>query len=347
MAHAFESGFFVGELPWHGLGTTLAADTRLSVSEAIRIAKMDWDVYCKPLYARLRDGSYQQAPCTFGTYRSMLMDNGNGGTMEQEQWLGTVGTRYTPMQNQQAFEWFQPFLDRGEATLHTAGSLHDGRVIWVLAKLNRNPLQIVKGDEVSKFLLLSHSHDGSKAIRVGFTPIRVVCANTLAQAHGNANSKLLRFKHTPNAYQALEEVRETVNAIDAAFEATAEQYRTLCRFQINRKDLEKYIRVVLDIADNTAKGKPNTKGGNIVQQVIDRFEGGMGNALPGVKGTLWAAYNALTEYMTWNRGEVQNRTEETKKTETESASNRLASLWFGKSAKENETALQEALKMAV
>ena len=90
--------------------------------------------------------------------------------------LGTVGPRYTLLQNKDAFQWFQPFLDAQEAALHTAGSLVHGSRIWVLAKLNRDPLVIAEGDEVEKFVLLSHSHDGSLAVRVGFTPIRVVCA---------------------------------------------------------------------------------------------------------------------------------------------------------------------------
>jgi hypothetical protein len=82
------------------------------------------------------------------------------------------------LQNKDAFAWFQPFLDAREAALHTAGSLRQGSRIWVLAKLNRDPLVIAEGDEVEKFLLLSHGHDGSLAVRCGFTPVRVVCANT-------------------------------------------------------------------------------------------------------------------------------------------------------------------------
>ena len=89
----------------------------------------------------------------------------------------------TILQNRDAFKWFQPFLDAKEAALHTAGSLREGSRIWVLAKLNRDPLVIAPGDEVEKFVLLSHGHDGSLAVRVGFTPIRVVVPNTLALAH--------------------------------------------------------------------------------------------------------------------------------------------------------------------
>ena len=93
--------------------------------------------------------------------------------------LGIVGPRFAVLQNKDAFGWFQPFLDAKEAALHTAGSLRGGSRIWVLAKLNRDPLVIAAGDEVEKFILLSHGHDGRLAVRGGFTPIRVVCQNTL------------------------------------------------------------------------------------------------------------------------------------------------------------------------
>jgi hypothetical protein len=93
--------------------------------------------------------------------------------------LGVVGPKYHVLQNRAAFQWFQPFLDAREAALHTAGSLCEGSRVWVLAKLNRDPLIVALGDEVEKFMLLSHGHDGSLAVRVGFTPVRVVCQNTL------------------------------------------------------------------------------------------------------------------------------------------------------------------------
>src|SRR4029077_19321005 len=141
--------------------------------------------------------------------------------------LGVVGPRYAPLQNMDAFAWFQPCLDTREAALHTAGSLRGGRRIWVLAKLNRDPLVIAEGDEIEKFVLLSHGHDGSLAVRAGFTPIRVVCQNTLSMAHGSDASKLIRVKHTKDVLQNLANIREIMNLANAEFESTAEQYRRL------------------------------------------------------------------------------------------------------------------------
>src|SRR5205823_12189648 len=93
-------------------------------------------------------------------------------------------------------------------------------------------------------------HDGSLAVRCGFTPVRVVCANTLAMAHGDDASKLIRVKHTKDVLENLANVREVMDLANQQFEATAEQYRRLARKSINQDDLRKYVRRVLKIEDD-------------------------------------------------------------------------------------------------
>jgi phage/plasmid-like protein (TIGR03299 family) len=198
----------------------------------------------------------------------------------------------------------------------------------VLAKLNRDPLVVAAGDEVEKFILLSHGHDGSLAVRVGFTPIRVVCANTLALSHGHAASKLIRCKHTKDLHQNLENIREVMNLANQEFEATAEQYRLLARKSINQADLKKYVQRVLKVDGDEA----STRTKNTVEEIIGLCESGRGNTLPSVSGTYWTAYNGVTEWLSYQRGR--------------SASNRVDSLWFGPSAETNKVALDTALAMA-
>jgi len=243
--------------------------------------------------------------------------------------LGVVGPRYVPLQNEDAFAWFQPFLDAKEAALHTAGSLRQGSRVWVLAKLNRTPLEIAPGDEVEKYLLLSHGHDGSLAVRVGFTPVRVVCANTLAMAHGSDASKLIRLKHTKDIHQNLASIREVMDLANQQFEATAEQYRLLARKSINQADLRKYVERVLGVKDDE---EPSTRMKNVMEEIIALAESGRGNALPVVSGTYWSAYNGVTEWLSYQRGRNQE--------------NRLNSLWFGDSAAMNKHALETAWAMA-
>ena len=158
MSHEVESMMFVGETPWHGLGTALELDDLYNWQKASVAAGLDWEAERVPLVT----ADTQAKVDHFAIRRK------TDGKI-----LGAVGKKYTILQNKDAFKWFQPWLEAKEAALHTAGSLREGSRIWVLAKLNRSPLVIAKGDEVEKFILLSHSHDGSLAVRCGFTPVRV------------------------------------------------------------------------------------------------------------------------------------------------------------------------------
>lgn len=240
-----------------------------------------------------------------------------------------VGATFQPLQWTEAMKPFEPFLKSREARIETAGSLRGGSRVWALAKINRDPMVIAKGDEVNKYILLSHGHDGSLAIRFGFTPIRVVCANTLALAHRDNASKLIRIRHTEQAVVTLEKVHETMNLANAEFEATAEQYRFLASRHINTADLMKYVKTVLKI---DPKEELSSRMKNIVEKVIGMCESGIGNDISSVRGTWWTAYNGVNEYLSYSYGN--------------SVDTRLDSLWFGQNAALNKTALETALEMA-
>lgn len=310
MAHMVENMLFVGKAPWHKLGVRL--DNPPTVAEGIVQAGLDWRVTLEPLQL-VSDG--RKAPA-FATIRET-----------DRSILGVVGPAYRPLQNADAFQWFQPFVETGEASIETAGSLASGKRVWVLAKLNREPMEIAPGDTVNKFLLLSNSHDGTLAVRVGFTPIRVVCANTLAMAHGSDASKLIRVKHTASVKANLEAIREVMNLANQTFEATAEQYRRLCCRTVSRMDVRRYVTQLFNAND-----EPSTRMRNILDDCCKLFEIGKGNDLPGVRGTVWAAYNGVTEYL----GTLRAGSDD----------NRLNSLWFGDSARMNKRALELALALA-
>jgi phage/plasmid-like protein (TIGR03299 family) len=305
---------YFGGLPWHRLGTALEEGDIYDWPSASRKAGLDWEVELVPLIT-----ADTQAQVTHRAVRRT----------SDARVLGVVGPRYAPLQNRDAFQWFAPFLDAREAALHTAGSLKGGSRVWVLAKLNRSPLVIAQGDEVEKFVLLSHGHDGSLAVRCGFSPIRVVCQNTLSMAHGSDASKLIRLKHTKDVLENLANVREVMDLANAEFEATAEQYRRLARKSVNQADLRKYVKRVLKIEDGQ---DISTRSKNIVEEIVGLAEAGRGNSLPSIRGTYWTAYNGVSEWLTYSRGRSED--------------NRLNSLWFGDSALTNRHALGVALDMA-
>ena len=312
MPAAVEKMMFVGETPWHGLGNSV--DEGINVNDAIVAAGLDWEVGLKDL--QTVDGT----PVNHrATYRK------SDGSI-----LGVVGPRYTPLQNKDAFDWFQPFLDANECSIHTAGSLHLGQKVWVLAQLNRDNSEIVPGDEVSKFILLSNSHDGTTAIRVGYTPIRVVCVNTLAMAHGHSDSKLIRIRHTRSSKTNLDNVRDIMDNINVQFEATAEQFRFLASKDFNQNDVRRYVKTMLGI-EGTVDADIKTRTRNIMDDILARIEGPKQSAT-NVRGTWWAAYNGFNEYLNYAKG----RTED----------NRLDSLWFGTNGNDNIKALNKAMEFA-
>lgn len=315
MPHEIETTAFFGKTPWHGLGTPLTADDIYNWPAACERAGLAWDVELAPLVA-----ADSNAPVAHRGVRRT-----SDGKM-----LGVVGPRYCPLQNKDAFGWFQPFLDAKEAALNTAGALRGGSRVWVLAKLNRDPIEVAPGDTVEKFLLLSHGHDGSLAVRVGFTPIRVVCSNTLALAHGSDASKLIRLRHSKSLHENLANIRQIVDAANAEFTATAEQYRLLARKDINQADLRKYVKRVLGV--NESEPVP-TRTANQIEEVVRLCEAGKGNDLASVRGTYWTAYNGVSEWLGYARGRSQ--------------ASRIDSLWFGESAALNRVALQVALDLAV
>ena len=312
MAHQIENMLYVGATPWHKLGTRLEAPP--TVADGIRAAGLDWTVRLDPL--QTADGRVTDHNATVRSTDNKV--------------LGVVGPQYRPLQNVDAFGFFDAFLAAGAADLHTAGSLCEGRRVWVLAKIRRDPLVIAAGDEVESYILLSNSHDGTLAVRVGFTPIRVVCANTLAMAHTDGAGKLIRVRHTAAMRDNLDAIRNVMDAAHQQFTATAEQYRRLASRHINQADVRRYVKQVFGVKEEDAL---STRMSNILADVERCFTTGRGNDLPAVRGTLWTAYNAVTEYLSYGRGA--------------SADSRLNSLWFGDSANVSKAAFEAALAMAV
>lgn len=313
MAHLLESMMYVGKTPWHGLGVAIPDDKRVNIREAIVAANLDWQVELRRIYTENQEG---QAKAGVLDHFAVCRTSDNA-------FFGIVGPDYVPLQNQDALKWFQPFLDAEEATIETAGSLKGGRQVWALAKIRAGNKDVGKEDPVAHYILLSNAHDGSVSVRVGFTPIRVVCNNTLSLAHDSKASQLLRVRHTSGLHENLELVREIMDTARKEFSATVEQYRMLHKRGIDARGLERYVRVVFSL--------PDDKGGReLIPNIIYLFENGRGSKKAGK--TYWGAYNAVTEYLNYFRGKTQDNT--------------LSSLWFGEATHINRQALETALKMA-
>jgi phage/plasmid-like protein (TIGR03299 family) len=270
------SMFYVGDPPWHQLGQRL--DNPATSEEAIRAAVLDYTVSKKPLKAVLRTKKYTDISDHFATVRT---DTGDV--------LGVVGGRYSPIQNRDAFTFFDSLVGAGEAIYHSAGALGRGERIWILAKLP-GYIKVHGEDIVEKFLLLTNSHDGSCLVRTKLTPIRVVCQNTLTAALSGLAEEV-RIRHTPNAVSKLEQAHKLLGLTNVLYDQLEQILGTMANQKMSSVELLAYVsRVIPSPVDEI----PNTRTSHVRDRILELHESGRGAEMS--RGSLWSAYNAVTEY---------------------------------------------------
>ncbi len=273
------SMFYCGEKPWHGLGQKL--DSPATSKEAIDAAKLNWTVEKQQLYLPNQDPAHN----TFATLRT-----------DNNKILGIVGRTYTPLQNSEAFQFFDSIVGEGKAIYHTAGALLEGKVVWILAKLP-GEIKVTNDDITEKYLLLSNSHDASSAVQIKFTPIRVLCNNTLSIAF--ADQQYLSVYHQKDIKARLNDVPKILNIVNKRYLEIEESFKALLNKQMTDITLEKYLL-------NVFPDPVNRKDEKLFEYQLEKakanrewakyfFENGVGNNLSGVKGSLWAVYNGVTE----------------------------------------------------
>lgn len=310
MAHEFETGFFVTQPAWHGLGNVL--DAPPTTKDAIIQAGLDWPVVQCPLSLTrplMNADSFNEPNANISVD---VVDTHKANVRQTDgALLGIVGNDFTPLQNVEAFQWFDPLVESGEITLEAAGSLRGGKRVWVLAKIKDATLEVVPGDEISTYLLLAHGHDGTLAIRAGFTDIRVVCQNTLSAAV-EAGDRLFKIKHTKGALVSLEAARAIFDVRRGQLRARKDLFQAMAHKTCPDDMMLRYAREVL----HEGAGEDEKIVVRNVPEIVEMFEAGRGAKFG--RGTMWGAFNAVTEYITHSRGRTSDA--------------RVDSNWFGPGA---------------
>jgi phage/plasmid-like protein (TIGR03299 family) len=277
---------YVGHPPWHGLGKRLQKPA--TAAEAIRAAGLDWTVSKVPLQA-LESGITAKVPNHFG-----IVPDDRWGKLNCPV-FGVVGKGYQPLQNREAFEFFDSIVEQKVAMYHTAGALGQGERVWILAKLP-GMLEVTPADMLEKYVLLSTGHDGRTAVRIMLTPIRVVCQNTLTAAL-EKGKEMARAHHTPDMNRQLKDARQQVRHLLNGFEDMEKAFRAMANYKMDEESVRTYMAEVFPYSpqgpDDEIPAWITEDRANCVQ--LYRY--GMGNGDPGVKETLWAAYNGVTEYV--------------------------------------------------
>jgi len=275
------------EVAWHKLGTV--TDKALNAEDALKTAQLDSIVKVseESIYTKV-DGKEIGLPKKFLTYR----DHPKKGLSA----LGVVGTRYTPIQNLEAFEFLNHIADETGAAFETAGSLGNGARVFMTMKFPESMALAGGQDVIDNYIMAVNSHDGSSAFIVAVTPIRAVCTNTVRLALAQAKSKI-SLKHTAGATQKVQQARETLGVVfayQAAFEAEVE---AMLSVKVTDAQYKKFVEAVIP---EPKKKDPSDRQLNSVEKKRGELMA-LWNAptQQNVAGTAWAAYNAVAEWADW------------------------------------------------
>lgn len=239
MAANVENMFYVRTAPWHGLGTKVQEAP--NSERALSLAGLDWKVVQEEIYT-------PQQEIVEG-YKANIRDS-------DRKVLGVVTDRYKVIQNEEAFAFTDELLGEG-VRYETAGSLQGGKRVWMLAHMPHE--YIISGERISPYLLFSNTHDGSGAIKVALTPIRVVCQNTLNLALSSA-SRCWSMIHTGNIQNKLQEARDTLFMAEKYMDGLGKEFETLRSKTMSDQQVMDYIEILLPLDENaTPQQRKNMK----------------------------------------------------------------------------------------
>ena len=344
MAHAVETMAYAGEVPWHGLGVKV--DDDLTPDEMLIAAGLDWTVSKRHLFTHDKP-----------TIEASTQDNLNDLVALPEHYVivrdsdnkpfGPCGSKFVPSQNKDAFQFFRKFTDAGHMKMETAGSLKGGEQVWGLANVSKD--FVLPGDDrVLGYLLVSVSHKWGKSNEIRFTPVRVVCNNTLSMALADRTTSGFRMPHTTSidaeVFQAAEE------ALGLAGERM-DQYKEGAEFlsskKFNKDSIVTYIADLFqpELLKEQAEIEKMTDVRAIAtrQSMVDEFkktpslvlqavEEQPGANLKSSKGTWWGAMNAVTFIVDHKWGYDRDAA--------------LHNAWFGERAALKTKAMAKAIEYA-
>lgn len=297
-----DSFFSVKEKAWHGLGQ-IVQDYPTS-EEAIIHAGLDYEVEKRPLFTyNTENMSEATAPDEIQIPQIEIPNFFATVRKDTEQVLGVVGSKYEVVQNRTAFTFFDSLVNDGSGIKYeTAGALGDGECIFITAKMPEC-IKVGRKDEIEEYIFLTTSHDGSGSIMAAFTPVRIVCNNTLNMALRN-HSNAVFIKHTVNAETKLQEAARII-AISNDISAQLEQvFNKWAKVRINDKELKKLIQLAM--SPNAEVFKAVAEDNN-AYEFTKQFDDVCGNVfeyamiapsqqIETTAGTLFGAYNAITGY---------------------------------------------------
>ncbi|MDO3627595.1 DUF932 domain-containing protein [Mucilaginibacter sp. BT774] len=296
--HSF---FSTKEKAWHNLGQVI--DRYPTSAEAIQFAGLDYIVEKRPLFTYDTENHIGNpdtdiiipeifVPNYFATVRA-----------DTDRVLGVVGNDYEVVQNRDAFTFFDAIVGGGDGILYeTAGALGNGERIFITAKLP-GYIRVGKDDLIEKYLFLTTSHDGYGSITAAFTPIRIVCNNTLHAALGNMTNSV-KIRHTQSVKERLLQAHQVMGITNTMTEQLNGIFNKWAQVRITDKELLKLVQqamapskeVLQKVLDDENLDEYSSRFLNTVERVCEYGFTNETQQMPTTKGTLFGAYNTITGY---------------------------------------------------
>jgi phage/plasmid-like protein (TIGR03299 family) len=306
---------YAGEVPWHGLGRKVPSD--LSPEQMLKAANLDWTVEKRQMFFKSDSGDVPTSA------RALVRSN-------DSKLLTIVSSQWNPVQNIEAFEFFNDFVHAGDMEMHTAGSLKDGKIVWAMAQI-KDSFEVFNGDKIDGFLLFSNPHEFGRSIDIRFTPIRVVCNNTLTLSLSSKSQSFVKVNHR-SQFDA-DKVKELLGIAKDKLAGYKEQALFLGSKKYNKETIVEYFNRVFP-----SLSKEQVTGDDIRKAPISRQAEEAVAVLhtqPGAQfaeGSWWSAFNTVTYMADHKLGR--------------SADTRLASSWYGQNRIKKEKALELAIEYA-
>lgn len=316
MAHLMETMAWAGETPWHGLGERVSDD--LSTEQMQIASRTNWKVRKNKL-GFFANGVFVEVP---DTKMALVRESDN-------KVLSMVSENWKEVQNDEAFDFFRHYVKVGKMKMHTAGSLKGGRVVWVLAKLE-DGFALKHGkkrDNVESYMLFTNPHEYGRALDIRFTPIRVVCNNTLTLALNDRDEEgVVRLNHRQKFDP--EHARQVLGLAEVKMEQYSELAEFLASKQYTKAKVRNYIK---SIFPNMSKDDANKNElSRPAARVLELVETSPGADI--APGSWWNAFNAVTFAIDHELGHT--------------ADTRLQSSWYGVNKNRKVLALNRAKNYA-
>lgn len=316
MAHELEfvngevSMAWSGDVPWHGLGVKVPYD--LTPDQMLEAANLNWNVEKVPAFANINGENVM-------INRSALVRD------RDSKILDIVTDDWNPVQNSEAFEFFNEFVAAGDMQMHTAGSLKGGQIVWGLAKVNES-FELFKGDKIDSYLLFSNFHRYGFSTDVRFTPIRVVCNNTLTLSLSSDVERMAKISHR-KVFNP-DEVKGMLGVASDKLQKYKEMAQFLGSKKAKNEDIVEYFCRVFPVSGSGEKKRKDlSKNASLAFAALDMQPGA-----EYAEGSWWQPFNAVT-YIT---DHLAGKT----------ADSRLSSAWYGYNKGLKTKALELAIEMA-